>query len=317
MNLRSWKNGLLAVGAVLSLLASAALPQVATAAEEQPIRAVRHRIMNGSIDNAPAHPQTPNGATTMGANGIDYHGGPLILGTTNIYVIWYGNWTFPGTTSATTTIIPDFLSHLGGSSYYNINTTYTNGAGTKVSNSVAYKGYTTDNYSQGSQFGDTGVKNIVSSAITSGRLPSDTNAVYLVLTSSDVKETSGFLTRYCGWHTNGSIGGKDIKYSFVGDPARNYSACSGQTASSPNSNISADAMISVIAHEIEEAVTDPDLNAWYDAQGAENADKCAWTWGTTSTASNGSKYNMTLGSRNYLIQQNWVNAGGGYCSKSY
>ena len=34
------------------------------------------------------------------------------------------------------------------------------------------------------------------------------------------------------------------------------------------------------------------------------------------TARNGSKHNMTLGGRDYLIQQNWVNSGGGYCAKS-
>jgi hypothetical protein len=28
-------------------------------------------------------------------------------------------------------------------------------------------------------------------------------------------------------------------------------------------------------------------------------------------------YNMTLGARQYLIQQNWVNASGGFCAKSY
>ena len=29
-------------------------------------------------------------------------------------------------------------------------------------------------------------------------------------------------------------------------------------------------------HELEEAVTDPDLNAWYDSAGYEADDKCAW-----------------------------------------
>ena len=48
-------------------------------------------------------------------------------------------------------------------------------------------------------------------------------------------------------------------------------------------------MASIIAHELEEATTDPDLNAWYDRRGEENADKCAWTLpGATSTAGNGS-----------------------------
>jgi hypothetical protein len=82
-------------------------------------------------------------------------------------------------------------------------------------------------------------------------------------------------------------------------------------------------MASIIAHELEEAVSDPDINAWYTSGpallggGQENADKCAWTFGSTSTASNGSLYNMTLGGNNYLVQQNWVNAAGGYCSLHY
>jgi hypothetical protein len=46
-------------------------------------------------------------------------------------------------------------------------------------------------------------------------------------------------------------------------------------------------MVSIVAHELEEATTDPDLNAGYDSRGEENADKCAWTFGTTSTAPNG------------------------------
>jgi hypothetical protein len=57
---------------------------------------------------------------------------------------------------------------------------------------------------------------------------------------------------------------------------------------------------------LEEANTDPDpRSGWVDSSGAENADKCAWTFGSRQlTAPNGSIYNMTLGSRNYLIQRN-------------
>ena len=64
-------------------------------------------------------------------------------------------------------------------------------------------------------------------------------------------------------------------------------------------------MVSVIAHELAEAVTDPLLNAWYDSTGAENADKCAWTFGTVSRLSNGAMYNLVLGGKNYLVQLNW------------
>ena len=76
-------------------------------------------------------------------------------------------------------------------------------------------------------------------------------------------------------------------------------------------------MASVIVHELEEAATDPDLNAWFDSSGEENADKCAWTFSPTYAAANGSLANLNLGGADYLIQRNWVNAGGGYCSMAY
>jgi len=245
------------------------------------------------------------------SNGIFYHGGPLILGGTNVYYIWYGNWS--GNTA--TTILSNLAGSIGGSPYFNINTTYYDGSSVHVSNQVIFSGSTSDNYSEGTALSDAGVQAVVSSAIKSGRLPTDPKGVYFVLTSSDVNETSGFCTQYCGWHTHGTISGSDIKYAFIGNPDRCPSACEAQTTS-PNGNAGADGMASIIAHELEEATTDPDLNAWYDRRGQENADKCAWTFGTTQTASNGSQFNMTLGSSNYLIQRNWVNASGGYCALS-
>ena len=76
-------------------------------------------------------------------------------------------------------------------------------------------------------------------------------------------------------------------------------------------------MASILTHELQETVTDPLGSAWYDSTGAENADKSAWTFGSTFNAPNGSTANLTLGARYYLIQRNWVNATGGYCGMSY
>jgi len=237
-------------------------------------------------------------------NGIFYHGGPIILGTVNIHYIWYGNWN----NNTATMILSDFAQHIAPSPYFNINTTYTNGSGQAVTNSCMLATQANDNYSHGTSLSDAAIQ-----AIVAAQNPTDTNGVYFVLTSADVNETSGFCTQYCGWHTRATINGRDIKYSFVGNPDRCPSACAAQTTS-PNGNAGADGMASIIAHELEEATTDPDLNAWYDRRGAENADKCAWTFGQTYTVANGSSANMKLGTRDYLIQQNWVNASGGFCA---
>ena len=159
-----------------------------------------------------------------------------------------------------------------------------------------------------SRLSDNGVFSVVSNAITSGALLKDANGVYFVITSSDIAKT-GFCTQYCGWHTYGTVGGTTIKYSFVGNANRCLSACAAQTVG-PNGNAGVDGMLSVMAHELEETNTDPNLNAWYDSSGNENGDKCAWTFGQSQTlGGNGAYYNMSLpalstSSRNYLIQRN-------------
>ena len=268
-------------------------------------------------DNGEGRARSAGGATTT-SYGISYHGGPVIADFTNVYYIWYGNWT----NNTATTILPALASGIGGSLHYNINTTYSTG-GKNIKNVVNLSGETIDNYSKGTTLSDLGVAQVVSNAITSGKLPKDANGVYFVLTSKDVKESSGFCTQYCGWHSVGSLSGTIIKLSFVGNPEQCPAACSERQA--PNGNLGADAMASIIAHELEEAVTDPNMNAWYDSKGAENADKCAWTFGSTYTSSNGSLANMFLGGHDFLIQQNWVNAqkitkgttSNGYCSLSY
>jgi hypothetical protein len=236
----------------------------------------------------------------------------------DVYFIWYGNWA----NNTATTILPFFAANIGGSAYYNINTTYYDGNGTHVANSVAYGGSITDDYSQGSSLSDDAVRTIVTVAITggdphqSGTLPLDPNGIYFVLTSADVVETSGFCSLYCGFHQYGNVNGIDVKYAFVGNPDQCLSSCAPQSIS-PNNNPGADAMASKIAEFLNELVTDPERTAWYDDQGRENAFKCFNQFGQTSIADNGSAYNIVLNGMQFLIQENWVNDGFGYCSMSY
>ena len=276
----------------------------------------------GPVHYTPVDPGFDRKVPTRGPitdNGISYHGGPVMgtnpdfSNTPNIYFVWYGNWA--GDTALT--ILPDFASNLGGSPYFNINTSYYDGSGNPVINLANFGGSSSDSYSQGSVLSVSRVGNIVAGALSRGDLPLDINGVYFVLTSDDVTE-GRFCSRYCGWHTWGTYQGTPVKFSFVGNPQRCLNACARNRTTSPNGNLGADGMANLIAHEFEESVTDPQLDAWWqDGTGQENADLCAWTFGATWTEPNGSLANMTLGTRDYLIQQNWVNALGGYCDLSY
>jgi hypothetical protein len=274
-------------------------------------RAKRHSEGAGAPEIVPHRKNAHTGAApTAGSTGYmtpsiqNVNNGPVMY-QPNVYLIWYGNWnkTSGSDTASGQQIIRDFLHGLSGSPYYMINSTYGG-----VSGFFSVLGEYVDNYSQTSTLSDSRVQAVVSHAISVKALPKDSNGIYFVLTSSDVAESSGFCRQYCGWHTAGTISQTDIKYAFVGNSSRCLSACAAQSVG-PNGNAGVDGMISVIAHELEETNTDPDLNAWFDSKGAEDADKCAWTFGANQKkASNGAYYNMTLpglngNTRNYLVQR--------------
>ena len=244
-------------------------------------------------------------------NGISYHNGPVMHSGVNLYYIWYGNWAQDPKANA---ILTDLAKNLGGSPYYMINTTYADTVA-NVTPNLNYITSIADPGSMGTALPDNGPLTLVNNALTNGTLPADPNGVYFVLTAPYVT-LNGFGTVYCGWHNITSFNGVPIKFSFIGNPAANLSACSAQNTS-PNGSATADAMASLLVHELQEAITDPELTAWYDDVGNEIGDKCAWTYGATYNAPNGTMANMKLGLRDFLIQQNWVNAAGGYCATAY
>jgi len=78
-------------------------------------------------------------------------------------------------------------------------------------------------------------------------------------------------------------------------------------------------MASWLAHALNEVLTDPYDNAWYDRYGLENAEKCEGTYGTIYTVTNrngqSAQVNIHLGSAGDLpLQQNWVNGKKGRCA---
>lgn len=251
----------------------------------------------------------PGGATTPSSSPISYHGGPVI-NTPAIYIVWYGNWNQNNgsDTAGGQQIIRDFAASVSNSSYFAINKSYSNASyNALVSGAVSFSSPSneyTDKYSRGNKLRDQDIRPIITAAITAGKLPNSPSGIYFVLTSSDVSIPSGFCNRYCGWHTSEATSVGRLRYSFVGNANRCLSSCTMQ-AVGPNGNAAVDGMISVLAHELEEATTDPDLNAWYDSSGQENADKCAWTFGHFQyQVANGAWANVHLGTRDYLIQRN-------------
>ena len=263
-----------------------------------------------------------------GGTGISFHGGPVLqAGTKVVAVYWsasaiYTGGPTPGTHGAPTadnSLVGYFLKNLGGSRYFNTNTTYTDAQGRKIVNSVNYTAYWANNTGapSGTQnVTDANMLSMLQSGFASGAIVYDPGTLYVIFTAGKVNLGGGFGTQYCAYHWNGkvSVGGQTKTVLYAALPQDNAfpAACTNGTAA-PNGDAAADAEVNTVALVIEETTTVMLGTAWYDSKGNENADKCAWNFGATHIATNGGVWNITVGVKNFLVQQDWINTGSGGC----
>lgn len=256
-----------------------------------------------------------------------YHDGPLIQSNSPlVYTIYYGNWSTldPGTPP----LINTFIDGLSGSYLWNILTTYYDdgggGGGSSpkryLPNSLVHAGsLNVTTYPYGKNLTDNSIYSIVQDAIPHFPAPINYNSIYVVLTSPDVDETSGFCTSYCGWHTynvfntGSGIQQQYAAYAYIGSSNRCEGCLAAYDLGSPNNNPNADAMVSILLHELAESMTDPFFVGWYNSDNDnEMADVCEWQYGlvynTTTSTADGSPYaNVYLGGKNWLVQMLAIN----------
>lgn len=220
-----------------------------------------------------------------------YHGGPVM--TQGAYVepiFWGARWTDSSFVADKIGGIQTFYGGFGGSNYEVTNTEYTDSSGLHVGTAVTLGVTHVDPSAAPRKGGRTApIFGEVCSRATN-LLPDGYYPVYV--------DTPRGQAGFCAWHSAGTCpNGVTVQFAFFfnldGDPG-----CDPQDASGLHSQGLA-ALGNVSGHELSEALTDPHLNAWYDATGQENSDKCAWTFGTLLLSfSNGSRWK---------IQGNWSN----------
>jgi hypothetical protein len=244
------------------------------------------------------------------------HDGPLMDHGVHVYIVWAGDFDAMAAADDPRPTVRQFLADLPQSSWYDILSTYgiTNRRVT-LSGEIARKALTTIT----SPYADA-----VSPEL--GRtLAVDADGIYLVIAANGVTAPKLFCGEACGWHTwapytdtAGAV--TPIKLAFIGSPV----ACGGCRMSMPSINgVNVDSVVTVMAHEIVEAATDPQLNAWHGASelgalysgSVENADKCAWVFHSIQTDPvSRTQYNVVSNGHRYIVQSNWVNQEDGYCA---
>jgi len=223
-----------------------------------------------------------------------YHGGPVITANKVVQPIFWGpSWSNSSFVGDKISGLGSFYSGVGGSAYMGTNTEYTDSSG-HVSAAVSARSGVIDTSTAARNGGRTSV--ILNEVCK--LFPTPTPNAYYPVYIDNRRGHSG----YCAWHSTGTCNGVRVQFGFFynldGD-----SGCDPQDPSNTHSQ-GLEALANVTGHELSEMVTDPQLDAWYDSSGAENSDKCAWTFGSP----------VSFGSTSWKIQGNWSN--GAYNSSS-
>jgi hypothetical protein len=217
-----------------------------------------------------------------------FHGGPVQSSTTQVYPVYWGP-AWGGSYSAIPSGLDGLYQGVGGSLYANTTTEYTDGSGSHVSSAVTWNSDIFDSSAAPSGAPSTSQVLAEVAKVTKN---SPVAGAYYPVYSDQPRGNAG----YCAWHSSGTINGIQVEFGFFFS-LYNDPGCNPNDTSTGHSEQLA-ALGNVSGHELSETMTDPQLNAWYDQQGQENADKCAWTFNGT----------VMLGNAAWKIQGNWSNA---------
>jgi uncharacterized repeat protein (TIGR01451 family) len=251
---------------------------------------------------------------------MTYHGGPVMQSVTAFAIYWTPNNTIA---TGYQTLVNRYFQDIGSSSFYNINTQYSQNPGPTFMQNVSNFGGawvdTTNAYPGGrgtaaNPLTDQDIRDEVTRALAANPSwgPADLTRQYLVFQEQGIEScfdstdcTPGTTHPvYCAYHNTFTSGSNDIIYSNM-PYVETWTTQCREFTTSPNGNLAADAEISITSHEHFESATDPHLNAWYDSDlSGEIGDKCAYRYGTVG--SNGS--NISLKGNAYIVQLEWSNA---------
>ena len=215
-----------------------------------------------------------------------WHNGAIMNSTFVQAIYWGTSWASASFVGDKVSGLDAFYSGIGGTTFANTWSEYS-GTNGQVGTGVTYGGNVIDTSAGPSHAPRTST--ILAEVCRTITNPVS-NGYYPVYVDAPRKHAG-----YCAWHSYGTCNGVPIQFGFFfnldGD-----AGCDPQDTWTNHSQGLA-ALANVSGHEISETATDPRNGGWYDSSGAENADKCAWTFNKV----------VSFGSSTWKIQGNWSN----------
>jgi len=258
--------------------------------------------------------------------GMSWYGGPVQDYTKTFVIFWLPTgYTFEngGSSQNFINLVWRYFQDVGGSTFANTQTQYYDSSNW-VSNSSTLVDGVVDTTPYPVRNGyvyttDTDIRNIVAKWIKARGWVYGLHEQFFVYTAANVPTWDSHLgwntdtKGYCAYHnffqgTSVGLGSYPVVYANMpgldGNGGYRCYAKSGATYYGPNGDATADSTISTTSHEQFESITDPELNAWKDANGDENGDKCSYIYGSIGSDAG----NVTMNGHRYILQGEWSNS---------
>jgi len=225
---------------------------------------------------------------------LKYGNGTVLSNVKTYAIFWGADWMSASFAGDKITGMDNFFNGFGGSSYAMTSKEYYDSSG-YIASSSSYGGHVIDTSTPPSR--NPQVSTIVAEACKATSNNPDPSAIYFIYTST----TAGNVN-YCAWHSWGNCSnGAKVQVAYMPN-IDGIAGCDPVDTTTKNSQGLA-AIANVTGHELLEGITDPRGTGWVDSSGAENGDKCAWSFPSTnngiSTFVNGAQFK---------IQMEWSNA---------
>jgi hypothetical protein len=148
--------------------------------------------------------------------------------------------------------------------------------------------------------------------------PTGTENLYFIFTPSNVgicfkpgNAASGdqcSTNSFCAYHNDTFANGSPVIYAVEPDDETIPTGGCDYGVQAPN-GANVDPTLNTISHEHNEAITDPEGDAWFASDGGEDGDLCAWTFGTPLGGSTelGTAYNQVINGHDYWLQEEYSN----------
>jgi hypothetical protein len=270
----------------------------------------RNRAFPGKPARHAEHDEEDEGAGRAASltSYMTYRGG-WTQRSPRIYLIFWGDWSAAGDPYNVQNRLYYFYNGVGGSSWNQTQTQYGYSCGTgatgcaggvKIANTAnQFFGWWKDVYTAPplrpteaqvaaeaqrgmAYFGDRGV-----------------DAQYVVAMPTGVLDQKSINQGFCAWHHYTWSYGNPVSYTSM--PYLPDRSICGTNKVNAGAAGTLDGVTILAGHEYTESQTDPFLDAWMDADGAENADKCL-QWGL-----GGYFKNVTFSTGTFAVQPQWSN----------